>query len=99
VRWFIPHRTMASTMNKQNWSEVYGFMSLGCSSFFWATMLRFIVTVPHFELSFYFFLGQWAVAVVLVLVAAVLARVAGETAVSLDDLLAEVEEASYTRER
>jgi hypothetical protein len=60
-------------MNRQNWSEVCGFMSLGCSSFFWATiLLRFIVKVPHFELSFYFFLGQWALAVVLALVAAVL---------------------------
>jgi hypothetical protein len=72
VRGFIPYRTMASTMNKQNWSDVCGFMSLGCSSFFWATiLLRFIVTVPHFELSFYFFLGQWALAVVLDLVVAV----------------------------
>jgi len=60
-------------MRKQDWSEVCGFMSLGTSSFFWAVhWLGRIVTVPHFELSFYFFLGQWTLAVVLAVIAAVL---------------------------
>lgn len=31
-----------------------------------------MVVIPHFELSFYFFLGQWTFAVVLALIAAVL---------------------------
>jgi hypothetical protein len=60
-------------MSKQDWSKVCGFMSLGFSSFFWAAyLLRLIVTVPYFELSFYFFLGQWALAAVLALIAAAL---------------------------
>jgi hypothetical protein len=60
-------------ISKQGWSELCGFMSLGCSSFFWAAhLLRSMVAVPYFELSFYFFLGQWAFAVVLALIAAAL---------------------------
>ena len=45
----------------------------GIPSFFCAALLlRLIVTVPRFDFSFYFFLGQWALAVVLALVAATL---------------------------
>jgi len=64
---------MVASMSKNDWSEVCGFMSLGCSSFFWAAqLLRFIGAAPHFALSFYFFLGQWALAAVLALLAAAL---------------------------
>jgi hypothetical protein len=60
-------------ISKQDWSELCGFMSLGCSSFFWAAhLLPSMVAVPYFELSFYFFLGQWAFAVVLAFIAAAL---------------------------
>ena len=66
-------RVILSTMNKAHWAKLCGFASLGCSSFFWAALLfRLIVTVPRFDFSFYFFLGQWALAVVLALVAATL---------------------------
>ena len=66
-------RTIVPPMSKKDWSEVCGFMSLGCSSFFWAAhLLRLLVSAPHFQLSFYFFLGQWALAFVLALIAAVL---------------------------
>ena len=74
---YNPQATTACTvlpkMSKKDWSEVCGFMSLGCSSFFWvAHLLRLLVTAPHFQLSFYFFLGQWALALVLALIAAAL---------------------------
>jgi len=63
----------AYTMSKNDWSEVCGFMSLGCSSFFWAAhLLRFLGIAPHLALSFYFYLGQWVLAVVLALIAAAL---------------------------
>ena len=63
----------AYTMSKNDWSEVCGFMSLGCSSFFWAAHLfRFLGTAPPVAVSFYFYLGQWVLAVVLALIAAVL---------------------------
>jgi hypothetical protein len=66
-------RVILSPMNKAHWAKLCGFASLGCSSFFWvAFLLRLIVTVPRFDFSFYFFLGQWALAVVLALVAATL---------------------------
>jgi hypothetical protein len=65
--------TMPRKMSKHDWSDVCGFMSLGCSSFFWAAhLLRLSVTVPANELSFYFYLVQWVLAVVLALVAAIL---------------------------
>jgi hypothetical protein len=65
--------TILSRMNKEDWSEVCGFMSLGFSSFFWIDrLLQLIVAIPHFEFSFYFFLGQWGLAVALALLAAAL---------------------------
>lgn len=60
-------------MNKEHWSRLCGFTSLACSLFFWVgLLLRLLVAIPHFDFSFYFFLGQWALAVVLALVASAL---------------------------
>jgi hypothetical protein len=65
--------TILPRMNKQDWSEVCGFMSLGFSSFFWIErLLQLVVAIPHFEFSFYFFLAQWILAAALALIAAAL---------------------------
>jgi hypothetical protein len=64
---------MLPRMNREDWSEVCGFMSLGFSSFFWIEhLLQLLARIPHFEFSFYFFLGQWVLAVALALIAAAL---------------------------